>query len=451
MATAKVGFITIVRGTFDTGYAGTIRTQIKDLLAHQLELIDCPTPVATAADAAAVADTLPLADIGAIVVLQATFADGSVISEIAQKTGRGIVVWGIPEQPAEPGTTPRLALNSLCGINLAAHSLHRIGAAYSCVFGPPTAKTVEQVVRQAKAFSAVQHLQGTRLLALGDAPQGFYPSEYDVEELQRTFGVSVERMPLAEVFARANAVDSHAVEKAAQDIAGELPGFTEVDAGQAEKSIRAYLAMRNYIRENNIAATAVECWPRFMTEYGGAACFMLSRLNDHGIMAACETDVNGAITMLLQHYLTGSASFFSDLVQVDEASNTGVFWHCGAAPATLAGSGGAHAGVQPNRKVGVAMNFALKGGDVTVAKIGRNRQGFSLFVAKGTAIDEPLRFLGNTLRVRFAAPVQSVLDTIFTHGLDHHYAVAYGDIAEELCSCAKALGISVISADMPAC
>jgi L-fucose isomerase-like protein len=448
MTATKVGFITIVRGTFDTGYGKSVRERIKEHLSRGLEVIDYSEPVATAADAAAAVRSLPMDEIGAMVVLQATFADGSVITEIAKATQRSIVVWGIPEPPAEPGVTPRLALNSLCGINLAAHSLKRINAPYACVFGSPSQETADKVIQQARAFTAVQSLRGTKLLTLGEAPQGFYPSEYDADEMQRIFGVSVVKMTLDEIFARASAVPQDDVEQAKQEVALKLAHFADVPTEHAEKSIRAYLAVKQFVDEQGVSAVAAECWPRFMTEYGGAACFTLSQLNDNGIAAACETDVFGAVTMQLQHSLTKSASFFSDLVQINDAANTGVFWHCGAAPTSLAGAAGAQAGVQPNRKVGLAMNFALKGGRVTIAKIGRSTHAYTMFLATGTAVDEPLRFLGNSLNIKFDAPVAAITETILANGLDHHYVVSYGDIVSELRQCAKALGMPVIEAGM---
>ncbi len=443
---SKVALVSIARNTFDMSEAAAVHRRAVALLAQCGEVVSGPDPLTTAAEALAFVQQLPR-EVGALVVVQATFADGSAVAELARGWGPGLVLWGVPEPEAAGGPEPgRLRLNAFCGLNLAAYTLNRLGHPYAAVFGPLTAETATLVWRRARAFAAVAALRGRRLLTLGRPPVGFFPSEHDPAEIERRFGVRVVPLSLEEVFRRAEQVGEGELQAALArpELAG-LAGLEAVPSEQVARSVRAELAVSRYAREQGVALVATECWPDFMVRYGGAACWMMSRLTDQGIPAACETDVCGAITMFLQQQLTDQAPFFADLVQVDPQRNEGVFWHCGAAPLSLAGrSGPARASVQPNRKVGLTLEFSLREGPVTIAKIGRGRDDFRLFLTTGEAVDQPARFRGNTLTVRFHRPVTQLVETILEQGLDHHYAVAYGHIDEELRWCARALQLPVI-------
>ena len=83
-------------------------------------------------------------------------------------------------------------------------------------------------------------------------------------------------------------------------------------------------------------AFAIRCWPETFTEYGGAVCGPASMLGEKKIPCACEADVYGAVTQLLLQETAQSPVFLVDLVDMDAADNTGVVWHCGQAPASMA-------------------------------------------------------------------------------------------------------------------
>ncbi|NNF69942.1 MAG: hypothetical protein HKN01_09240 [Acidimicrobiia bacterium] len=57
---------------------------------------------------------------------------------------------------------------------------------------------------------------------------------------------------------------------------------------------------------------------------------------------------------------------------------------------------------------------------------------------------EPLAFSGTAGVVEFDRPVRDVLDTIMRQGLEHHYGIAYGDVAAELHALAGRWGIPVV-------
>ncbi|MCB9114058.1 MAG: hypothetical protein H6639_03770 [Caldilineaceae bacterium] len=78
---------------------------------------------------------------------------------------------------------------------------------------------------------------------------------------------------------------------------------------------------------------------------------------------SCEADVNGTVTSLLLQALSGAQAFITDLVSIEAESDTGVLWHCGLAPASMADPEGPILGtIHSNRKLPLLFEFPLKPG-----------------------------------------------------------------------------------------
>ena len=61
------------------------------------------------------------ADLSALIVLQVTFTDATMIKALAEAVAAPVFFWAFPEER----TGGRLRLNSLCGLNLAAYAMRR--------------------------------------------------------------------------------------------------------------------------------------------------------------------------------------------------------------------------------------------------------------------------------------------------------------------------------------
>lgn len=59
------------------------------------------------------------------------------------------------------------------------------------------------------------------------------------------------------------------------------------------------LAIESLMEENNCSVGAFECWSAFPAVLGVCPCTVLGEMADSGYPLACETDVNGAITLAI--------------------------------------------------------------------------------------------------------------------------------------------------------
>jgi len=195
---------------------------------------------------------------------------------------------------------------------------------------------------------------------------------------------------------------------------------------------------------------AVRCWPEFFTELGCAACGAMSLLGEEGCPASCEADVNGTLTSMLLQALSGAQAFVADLVSIEAASDTGVLWHCGLAPVSMADPEASILGtVHSNRKLPFLFEFPLKPGRVTLARL--HRQGvegglhdYRLVIGGGDMLRAPKSFSGTSGVIRFDRPAVEVFDRIMQLGLEHHLNLTYGDVRPALRAFAALVGLPTI-------
>jgi L-fucose isomerase-like protein len=205
-------------------------------------------------------------------------------------------------------------------------------------------------------------------------------------------------------------------------------------------------ALSQLSQSEGLSGIALRCWPEFFTELGCAACGAMSMMSDSGVPCSCEADVNGTVTQLLLQGVSGEAAFGTDLVSADPESDTFVFWHCGLAPLSMADPLVKPRGtIHSNRQLPLLMEFPLKPGRVTIARLSDSkREGYRLVVGRGEMVSRPNSFSGTSGVCRFDSPVRDALDVIMNEGLEHHYSITYGDHFDSLLAVADLLDLPVV-------
>jgi len=442
----KLGFISIIRTTFDVPLAEEMTQRARTALtAAGYSLLGRPEAVTTLEQAAAAADELAALQPDLLIIFQATFADSTMAMALAHTVETPLLLWAVPEEH----TGGRLRLNSLCGINLAGHALTRARYRYGTIYAlPEDPAALEKVGRYARAASARRELRSARVGRVGENPAGFDTCLMDVADLKSRFGIDIVQIDLEnDVFAEARAADPELVQAAADRLATRVTGLDALDQAGVKGTLGAYVTLQERARRDNLSGYAVRCWPEFFTELGCAACGAMSLLNDEQTPSSCEADVNGTITSLMLQALSGEPAFGSDIVSLDYERDALVLWHCGLAPLSMADTEGDElpgTTIHSNRKLPLLMQFPLKPGVVTVARLSEATGEYRLVIGRGEVVRAPRAFSGTTGLVRFAGGSQQTLDTILAEGLEHHISITYGDYVEELLILAHKFGLPVL-------
>lgn len=440
----KLGLLPLGRPTFDVPFAeeklAAMLAQI-DSLGH--EIVGARTLLMESeAASAALAEC---ANVDFLLILQVTFTDASFVVRAANQTQAPMGIWALPE----PRLGGRLRLNAFCGLNLASHALGLNDRSFGWLYADPSDADVAGLLAgahqsptpgvRAATQPASDINRNLKIARIGDAPEGFDTCRYDADALARLSGAQVRAFSLDDMFERARNLDASTL-GVYRDEADKLPNIKDMDAAEVDRSLRLAGALKALREEGNFDAFAIRCWPETFTEYGGAVCGPVSMLGEARVPCACEADVYGALTQALLQRVAEAPVFLADIVDMDPADDTGVVWHCGQAPKSMAARMPT-ATVHTNRKQALLMEFPLKPGRVTMFRVSQARGRAHVVIATGEMLERDMAFTGTSGVVRFDRGTGPVLDALIGSGLEHHMALAYGDHATALEGVAAAMDI----------
>jgi L-fucose isomerase-like protein len=354
-----------------------------------------------------------------------------------------LLLWAVPEGH----TGGRLRLNSLCGINLAAHALTRAGHRYKTIFAPPDDhQAPEKILSLALAGRARNALRTSRLGRVGENPEGFETCLLDPDLIMQIFGLEVVQYNLIEdIFPLARQIEASRIDTIQSQLSEKVAGLDELEPTATRSTLSVYAALQQIAAQKNINGYAVRCWPEFFTELGCAACGAMSMMSDEMIPCSCEADVNGTITQMILQSISGKPAFGTDMVSLDEERDALVIWHCGLAPLSMADPMKPRGvTVHSNRGLPLLFDFTFKPGPVTVARLTESSGQYRLVIGHGKIIRGPKSFSGTSGLLQFDRPAKEVLDMILSKGLEHHISITYGDYADVLIAFAQLLDIPIL-------
>ena len=434
-----VGFMVTAAEHFPYDQPNALNIQAREALAKlDLTLVPSERLVYDPSGAMEAAARFKAAGVDLLVSLVGSFTWDNMPVRVAQELNVPIILWGVPEPPMEGG---RLEANSLVGVTMNAAALKRMGFQYKFVYGfPDDPAVIEEITRTVRVLSAIKRLHHTRLGIVGGRPPGFYGSTYDELRLRKSLGVEVIPIEVSEVFSAYDRV-SDAQEK---EIAGRISGMgrrQSADDTDLRQTARLYSAMQTFVQNDGVNGIAIKCWPE-LKDHMLNPCAVNGMMIDDGVMVGCETDVHGTLSMLIQHFLTDKPAFFADLVTFNEAENTALLWHCGAAAASMA----AHREERYLEKHSIGtgsttLEFVMRPGRMTLSRLGPIGEDYRLLIVTGEAVSTPMLIRGNNMLVRTDLPVRQVIDRIIERGIEHHYSATYGDLRKDLVEFCKWSGV----------
>ncbi len=381
-----------------------------------------------------------------LIIQNLTFANAAYTGEILHAfPDVPILLWTLKEPVLDGG---RLRLNALTGAFSAANTIREFKKEeLEFVYGGPDEKQVKDTL--AKTIRVAQlkkEMASLTVCAIGHTPQGFGFGRALDNELLKTFHVSQEAIEARELIDKAKNFTDEECREYLEDAMKRTVGLENTPERNRLDFARLYKAYAEYVKEHHIGAISSRCWPDFFTSFGTPVCAVLAMLNDLGVSAACETDMYGALSMWIGQKLSGRPAFFGDPVSLDEKENTLTFWHCGTAACSLARKDtGACIGEHCNRHIGPTMEFGCEKSDhAVIFRIHRDKDAkFSFYIAEGEVLDRPKQFFGTSLVMRLKGNAEELVYASVKDGMEPHYAVIYGDVAEELRILAHMLGLEV--------
>jgi hypothetical protein len=169
------------------------------------------------------------------------------------------------------------------------------------------------------------HLRKTRIIVV-NAPQGT-AAACSAEQVKERLGCEVIPVTIEETVKAHQAIDIKAAEAEADEYwLSKAKKIVEPTREQVINSARFYLATKDMMIKNGAhAITSSGCMGR-----PAKGCLTFSKLNDLGMVGACEGDMDSTLTMLMFNYAFGIPGFITDPV-FDTSEDALIHFHCTSA------------------------------------------------------------------------------------------------------------------------
>lgn len=445
-------------GTIRPIFKGDMKTVLKNSIGIMkrkseelgFEFIPVEEGLETLNDAESVAKQLQVQNVDLILIQNTSFSDGDMILPFFLTTAR-LAVWAV-EETTDEGPLP---LNSFCATNLYMSIAGRFNRGYNkpvkWLYGNAEseafARRFETTIR---SLSAIKNLAESKILMIGDTVPGYHDVKFDEEKLNKLFGVRIERINLGSFYAEyETAMNDVSIVSKVEEIKSESKGINVTEEA-ITKSARAEVAFEKIISDHGGAAITFRCWPEVPVKIGLMVCSTVGRLNQTDVVAATETDVLGAISMLSLKYLSGRETVLMDLSAWDQKSDSIYIWHCGNIPKDWFDESGFKLATHFNRDTtGVVREGKMKSGKVTGLRFQESDSSAFLvsgkFNDKGLPIYKGCSAWMDELRINSQVVSSSdFMNTLLVNAIPHHLAYVDKDITIDVNELCAWLGINVM-------
>lgn len=395
-----------------------------------------------------------------LLVQVSTFAAGDIITPFVE-TGIRIGLWAVPEITAD-GAIPN---NSFCGINMYSSIIRqyldkeaRCKWFYGDVNDPLFLDRFKVTV---SSLTALVNLKGAKVGLIGGIAPGFHDLYYDERITRKKLGVKVASdIEFSDIYQKAMAFREEDVLGTISKIKSECKCVAcDLTDETLNNTARAYMAFEELIQTNKYDAIAISCWPKYRKEMGIVVCSVIGRLLENGMIAACEGDVDSAVSMLILKMLSGKQPMLMDMSKFDREDNSVLMWHCGSAPHSYADEAGVYLDghykpgsrvtCMDDKRVSSAHNMYYKEQPVTVARFTNDYKNMMTFTGEfikkaDRSYDGSRGWLGKLETDGQKLAVEKLINTIMVQGFQHHFPIVAGNVENELFELMAWLGVEAL-------
>lgn len=296
------------------------------------------------------------------------------------------------------------------------------------------------ILKFAGVCRVVKGLKGLRVGAIGARPMGFQTMRFS-EKLLQSSDITVVPVDMSEIIAAAEKINDNDPAVLAKVEAIQNYGSCGiVSKGKIARQARFGLAVENWIQENDIDISAIQCWESLEKNFGCAACVTMSMMGEKLMPSACEVDVAGTISMYALALAAQTPSAILDWNNnFAEDRNKVVCTHCSNYPKSFfqndieIGSLDVLGTVLGSEDTFGAVKGKVAAGNMTYFRISTDdRKGIiKSYLGEGTMTDDPYGMDGG-IAVCEIPNLQDLMKFMCKNGFEHHVAMVRGNVSEIL-------------------
>jgi L-fucose isomerase-like protein len=325
--------------------------------------------------------------------------------------------------------------DSFCGKMSTCNNLKQMGIKYSLTALHTVDLETESFRKDLRNFVAtcrvVRGLKHARVGMVGARPAAFNTVRFS-EKLFERAGISVDTIDLSEVFGRIGRLkDDDPALVAKLEATKAYLKIKGVPNEALVKMAKFGTVVDQWMADEGLIASAVQCWTAMEEYYGVVPCTMMSMMSDNLMPSACETDIAGVIGMAAMAFASGKPSALADWNNnYGDDPNKGVLFHCSNLPKSffeetpdmdyqeiIAGT------VGKENTYGTVVG-RVKAAPFTYTRISTNDFDgkIQVYLGEGKLTKDPLKTFGG-YGVFEIPNLQKLLHYICDNGFEHHVAV----------------------------
>jgi len=337
--------------------------------------------------------------------------------------------------------------DAYCGKISVCNNLYQYGIKFSLtkshVLSLSNSEFDSELDRFISICKVVKGMRRVRIGAVGARPQAFNTVRYSEKILERQ-GISVTTIDLSEILGKAKELKDD--NKKVTESLNKITGYGDTTSTPSEKLLqlaRLDVVLNNFVEDNKLDATAIQCWTSVQENYGCNVCTSMSMMSENLLPSACEVDVTGTLTMYAMQLASHSPSALVDWNNnYDQDEEKCVLFHCGnwaksflpdlkISTAPILGS------VFGEEKTYGALDGRTPASPLTYGRISTddNLGKIKCYFGEGEITDDPLNTFG-TRAVAKVPKLQELMQYVCRHGYEHHVvmnASKTADILNEAC------------------
>jgi L-fucose isomerase-like protein len=273
-------------------------------------------------------------EIDGILVVLPNFGDEKGVAETIKLSGLNVpvLIQGYPDDLGKMDVVNRR--DAWCGKISVCNNLYQFGIKYSLTTKHVVSPSDESFITDLKNFTAVcrvvNGLRKVRIGAVGARPTAFNTVRYSEKLLQRN-GISVTTVDLSEILGNANKLTAD--DKSVKEKLEKIHSYANTGKTPPDRLVQIAkldVVLADFMAENSLDATAIQCWTSLQKNYGCNVCTSMSMMSENMLPAACEVDVTGTLSMYAMQLASGSPSALVDWNNnYSDDDEKCVLFHCG--------------------------------------------------------------------------------------------------------------------------
>jgi L-fucose isomerase-like protein len=255
-------------------------------------------------------------NIDGVIVTLPNFGDEKGVAETIKRSRLNVPIL----IQAEPDISGKMTIadrrDAFCGKISVCNNLRQAGIPFTLTKSHTVKVTSAEFNKDLDEFASVcrivKGLKNARFGAIGARTGAFNTVRFS-EKILELSGISVETIDLSEILGRVAKLSDN--DRGVKNKLNAIKKYTRTESIPADallKMAKFGYVIDQWVKENEIDGTAIQCWTALEEFFGIVPCTLMSMMSESLLPSACEVDITGLLGMYVLQLASGTPSAIMD-------------------------------------------------------------------------------------------------------------------------------------------